>query len=234
MENKPNIRNSKFTPANFQVIYKFWLRNCVNSNESVYNLKRITKRSILEQSTNITDPNLMEKRVQLKSGSKVIFTAPRTESVRKLHESFNEMHTPVSLSLFFRYKPYYCVRPTEKEKQSCLCTNCLNPHLLLQPINIYRKSEGLPSHDSLTGYINRILDGESFEEADDNKLCKFYTYQRITENYIGKGGKPVEFSRTARVDECKPVQYLVNLIKDGSDKYLKHRTYVDTVQLFFR
>ena len=117
MENKPNKRNSKFTPANFQEIYDFWLRNCVNSNESAYNLKRITKRSVLEQFTNITGPNLMEKRVPLKSGSKVIFTAPRmvyTESVRKLHVSFNEMHTPVSLSLFFRYKPYYCVRPTEK------------------------------------------------------------------------------------------------------------------------
>ena len=111
--------------------------------------------------------------------------------------------------------------------------NCLNPHLLLQSINIYRTSKGLPSHDSLTGYINRILDGESFEEADDNKLCKFYTYQRITESYIGKEGKPVEYSRTARVGECNPVQYLANLIKDGSDKYLKHRTYVNNCSTVF-
>ena len=219
-----------------QEIYHFWLRNCVNSNESAYNLKRITKRSFLEQLSNITDPNLIEKTLQFKRGSKVIFTAPRmvyTESIRKLHENFNEIHTPVLMSLFFRYKPYYCVRPTEKEKQSCLCINCLNPHLLLQSINIYRKSKGLLSHNSLTDYINRILDGESFDETNDTKLCKFYSYQKVTESYIGKEGKPVEYTRTSRVDECKPVQHLVGLIKDGSAKYKKHRTYVDNCSTVF-
>ena len=43
-KNKPNKRNSKFTAANFQEIYDFWLDNCINSNTSAYNMKRITKR----------------------------------------------------------------------------------------------------------------------------------------------------------------------------------------------
>ena len=34
-ENKPNNRKSKFTSANFQEIYDFWLDNCINSNESL-------------------------------------------------------------------------------------------------------------------------------------------------------------------------------------------------------
>ena len=145
------------------------------------------------------------------------------KSVRKLYSSFNEKHTPVSLSLFFRYKPYYCVRPTEKENLSCLCINCLNLHLLLQSIDIYWKSKFLPSHNSLTEYINRLQNGENFTEANDEKPCKFYSYVRVTESYTGKEGKPVEYTRTAKVDDTKPVKHLVNLIKDGSKKFIKHR-----------
>ena len=92
-ENKPNEQNSKFTAANFQEIHDFWLDNCINSNESAYNMKRITKRSFLEQFSNITDSNVTEKKVQLKKGPKVVFTAPKmvyTESVRKLHSGFNQ------------------------------------------------------------------------------------------------------------------------------------------------
>ena len=114
-----------------------------------------------------------------------------TEWVRKLHSSFNQKHTNVSLSLFFRYESYYLVRTMEKEKLSCLCINYLNPLLLLQSINIFRKSKGLPSHYSLTGYIDLLQKGESFEEAND----KFDQYQRVIESYVGKEGKPVEYQK---------------------------------------
>ena len=82
-------------------------------------MKRITKLSFVKQFSNITDSNVIEKRVQLKKGSKVLFMASRmvyTKSVSKLHSIFNQKHTKVFLSLFFRFKPYYCVRPTEKER----------------------------------------------------------------------------------------------------------------------
>ena len=81
LENQPNKRNCEFTQANFQEIYHFWLDNCVNSDESVYSLKRITKYYFLSNfqtlHSNITHPNLTEKKVQLKGGLKLIFTAPR-------------------------------------------------------------------------------------------------------------------------------------------------------------
>ena len=131
-------------------------------------MKHINKRSFLEQFSNINDPNVIKRRVQLKNSSKVVSTVPRmvyTESVRKLHSSFCQKYTQASLTVFFKYKPYYCVKPTKKEKLSCLCINCLNPHLLLQSIHIYCKSKGLPSHDSLTEYIDRLIKGESFEEV---------------------------------------------------------------------
>ena len=53
---------SKFTQAQFEEIYNFGLGNSVNSNESVHNLKRITKRLFLEQFSNIKDPSLIGKR----------------------------------------------------------------------------------------------------------------------------------------------------------------------------
>ena len=124
-------------------------------------------------------------------------------------------HSSLGTSLF------YCVRPTEKQRLSCLWINCLNPHLLIQSINIFHKSKGLP-----------FQKGESLEEANDDKPGKFYQYQKVVESYIGKEGKPVEYKRTAHIDDKKPVKYLVSLIKDGTKKYKKYRSYVD-IGVFF-
>ena len=76
-------------------------------------------------------------------------------------------------------------------------------------------------------YIDSFQKGKSFEEVNDNKPCKLNQYQRVVESYIDKEGKPVEYKRTARIDDTKQVKHLVILIKDGSWKYKKHRSYVD-------
>ena len=144
-----------------------------------------------------------------------------------MHSSFCEKYFKVSKTLFFKYKLYYCVRPTEKEKSSCLCISSLNPHPLLQSINIYCKSKHLPSHNSWTASIDQLEKGDIFEEANDDKPCKCCSYQKLVESYIGNAGKPIEYTRTAHVDDVKPVMHLVSLIKDGSKKYKKHRSYVD-------
>ena len=113
------------------------------------------------------------------------------------------------------------------------CITCFNPHLLLKAINIYRKSKKLESHSSLTTYIEELKSGKKFDEITDEKLCKSYVFQTVTESYIGKAGKPVEYTRTARVDQWKPVSELVKRIIEESDKYLKHRTYVDNCNRVF-
>ena len=92
---------------------------------------------------------------------------------------------------------------------------------------------GLPSHYLLTGYIDRLQKGESFEKANDNKPRKFYKYQRVVESYIRKEGKPVEYKRTARIDDIKPVKHLVSLIKDVSKKNKNRRSYVDNCSNVF-
>ena len=69
--------------------------------------------------------------------------------------------------------------------------------------------------------------------SQDEEPCKFYPYMRVSESYIANEGKPVEYTRTVMVDDPKLVKYLVNLIKDGSKKYLKHKTYVDNCSNVF-
>jgi len=63
--------------------------------------------------------------------------------------------------------------------------------------------------------------------------CKYYEYKRIEESYIGKSGKKMEYTRTARVDLCEPVCQLVEKLRDLSEKYLKHRTYADNCTSVF-
>ena len=48
-----------------------------------------------------------------------------------------------------------------------------------------------------------------------------------------KKGYPIEYTRTTRVDHNEPVRMLVNRLLDASDKYLKHRTYVDNCTSVF-
>ena len=124
-------------------------------------------------------------------------------------------------------------RSTVYAKQSCLRISCLNPHLMIKTINIYRKSKQLESHPSLTQYIHELKTGVTFPEMTDHKLCKYYTYRRVQESYIGKEGKPVEYTRTSTVDECKAVNDIVKLILDGGENYLKHRSYVDNCSTIF-
>ena len=154
-ENLPNKRNSlKLPPLSHQDIYDFWLEKSITSTDSRNNLKRIPKITFLQNYKEIVDSNLMEKVVQLKKGrTKIMYLANKmtyVESIRKLWKEFNATHVSVSLTTFFKFKPFYCALPSEKEKQSCVCINCLNPHLPLQAVNRYRKSKHLDGHESLT------------------------------------------------------------------------------------
>ena len=128
LKDKPNKRNNKFTSTDFEEIYVFWLDSSINSNESAYNIKRINKRSFLEQFSNIKVLNVVKKRLQLKNGSKVVVSAPRmtyTESVRKLHSGFCQKFTQVPLTVFFKYK---LLRQTSRKRKAKLLV-----HQLSQP-----------------------------------------------------------------------------------------------------
>ena len=56
-------------------------------------------------------------------------------------------------------------------------------------------------------YIGCLNKEDSFEEANDDKARKFYSYQRAVKCYICKEGKPMEYQRTASVDDTKPIKH---------------------------
>ena len=132
------------------------------------------------------------------------------KQARKLHQRFNEsQETSVSLNTFYNMKPFCCLKPSEKEKQSCLCINCLNPHVILKAINCCWLTKKFTLQDSLTTYINKMRTGKTLEEMKEKKECKYYEYRRVVESYIGKNGKRIENTRTARVDLSEPIFKLV-------------------------
>ena len=126
-ENLTNRRNSaKSPPPCHQWIYNFWLEKSITSTDSTNSLKRIPKKTFLQNYKDIVDANLREEVVQLKNGTKFRYTAIKmiyVESIRKLHNEFSSKHVPVSLTTFLNFKLFYCVVPSEKEKQCCACMN---------------------------------------------------------------------------------------------------------------
>ena len=66
-----------------------------------------------------------------------------------------------------------------------------------------------------------------FPQANDDKLCNYYVYEKVTESNIGKASVPVEYLWTGRVGECKPVKYLVQTILENGTKCLKYLSDVD-------
>ena len=173
-DKQPNRRNSTKLPTScHQEIYNFWLEKSIASADSTNNLKGITKKAFLQKYIDIVDTNLREEVVQLKNGIKVRYTAIKmiyVESIRKLHNEFSSKHVPISLTTFFNFKPFYCIVPSEKEKQSCVCINCQNAHLLLQAINRYRASQNLTTHESLTKYLEKLEADEQFDELTEENV----------------------------------------------------------------
>ena len=98
---------------------------------------------------NIQDENCKEKDITLKKTGKTktydtahckIYTKP----TRQLHQEFKESSDfACSLSTFYKYKPFYIGRPTEREKKSCVCIKYQNTNLLLKGTNNFRKSRNL-------------------------------------------------------------------------------------------
>ena len=191
-ENLPIRRNSaKLPPSCHQEIYNFWLEKSITSTDSTSSLKSILKKTFLQNYKDIVYTNLREEIVQLKNGTKFRYTAFKmiyVESIRKLHNEFSSKHVPVSLTAFLNFKPFYCVVPSEKEKQSCVCINCQNLHLLLKAVNRYLTSRNLNLHESLTKYLENLKASEQFNELTEDNVYTYQRYERVEKHYTKKNG----------------------------------------------
>ena len=106
-------------------------------------------------------------------------------------------------------------KTTEKEKESCLCIDYLNPRLFLKSINKFRNSVDMREYQSLTTYLDELsnigkYDNGLFPERESDKDVHYYVYERKTECYKGNNGNDVRYTRTARFDKREKVTELVN------------------------
>ena len=127
---------------------------------------------------------MREEVVQLKNGTKVRYTAIKmiyVASIRTLHNEFSSKHVLVSSTTFFNFKPFYCIVPSEKGKQSFVCINCQNPHLLLQAVNRYRTSKNLIPHESLTKYLEKLKANEQFDELTEAHTTGISVLKNLTQ-----------------------------------------------------
>ena len=169
-----------------------------------------------------------------------------TKPIRKLHTSFLEKTDLMcSLSTFFKYKPFYIVPPSEREKESCLCIRCTNAHYFLKGINNYRKGVKLPPHVSVTEFLKLnflspgfMANGECYEkvklypEFTDVKTVNFYVFEKKEETYY-KNGEMKCYTRTARVDKNMSVSVIVYELLSKGEKYLIHRLHVNSIANVF-
>ena len=152
---------------------------------------------------------MREEVVQLTNGTKFRYSAIKmiyVESIRKLHNEFSSKHIPVSMTTFFNFKSFYCVVPSENKKQSCVCINCQNPHLLLKTVNRYRSSKNLNPHESPTKYLEKLKANKQFDELTEENVYTYHRYERAEEPYTKKDETPDQYQRVTRVDHKEPVK----------------------------
>ena len=150
-----------------------------------------------------------------------------------MKEFNNARDSPISLTTFFTYKPFYYVLPSEREKQSCVCINCQNTHLLLQAINYYRSLKKLQPHESLTVYIQNLKSRKKVQERGDDKACTFHKYESVLESYTRKDGTPAEYKRVTRVNFLESIKNICQRVLDSGNAYLKHRMYFNNCSSVF-
>ena len=236
------------------IVIHFWKEHsvlsvdCRNNRHSV----RISKNKLSAVYHNLVDNNI--KLVETKFGAKLeaqryIYTKP----VRKLHATFIAENEYVSLSSFYRLKPFYVLPPTEREKESCMC---LNAHCLYEPLKKNVPYNNLS--ESLSSYLlseihcepdeknnfsflecltekcsnNCKIKGDEFSDYD-TKLYSYYTCERVAMQYYNKKGCKVIYYRTAREDKEDTLANISVKLQKLCKRYITHRYFIASDKVFW-
>ena len=101
----------------------------------------------------------------------------------KIYHDFVETGFAYSIGSIIKYKSFYITAPTEREKESCLCKNCLNTHLPLAGINNFWRAQKLLLHAPVTDFLNdQTLHGHS-----DTSEVSFCFFEKKEEIYFKNG-----------------------------------------------
>ena len=191
-----------------------------------------------------TDENVsINKNMQL-SGHRYIYTKP----IRKLHTDLVKEYQSISYGLFYQLKPFYIVKPSEKERESCMCSTCLNIHIIY---DLLRKHMSNRFPKSTTEYLKyefkceRIANFGFFSlnyisgnctshyELKNENLSfttdipqKYYQFERVTEEFYNKRGTKCTDIRTAKINKEASLSDLYILLQQIATKYLIHRFFI--------
>ena len=225
----------EFQPRNkcntsiYSQVYNYWLNTdtvipSVESRNS-RNTAKISKFDFIKNykhMQHINDSNISEIEVTLKKTNtkKIYVSAQRmiySKLIKEIHQQFcKQSGITISLSLFYKLKPFYIGPPTEREKLTCLCKDCQNIHLLLQGVNTYRKTKTMMTHMSVANYLQEINDDalktEEYPEVSDTKTINYYLFELKEESYL-KNGKEINYKRTTRVERRDRVCDIVKQLK---------------------
>ena len=139
-----------------QEIYDLWLKHSIpsvdtrNDRDSV----KMAKEKYDRRYRDIEDQQLKE--ATNKKGSIVCQASRRvaTSTVRGMQAKVKEkLGINISYGLTLILKPFYVVKPTDKEKAMCLCKFCLNICLQSNALMAHSKKVNGTVHDSITKFF---------------------------------------------------------------------------------
>ena len=246
----------KITTKTAKTIAEFWFKNSVISvdRRNMRHTVRIKPANIHPAARNVIDPNieiLLNGKLQ---AQRYIYTT----DTRNLYKQYLKQNEYVSYSSFYRLKPFYIMKPTLREQESCMCIKCLNIHCIYKSLRTNCPELDLP--DSLTEYLTssfRCMRDENIKfhklecinstcsstykikssieqfKFDNKKPFSFYMFKSLTEKYFNKQGQPKEYTRTARVDDSATTAALFEMLNQRAKPYLLHRYAVVSDKVFW-
>ena len=177
-----------------------------------------------------------------------------TKTVRQMQAlAKKKIGSSISLGMVYNCKPFYIVKPTEREKESCLCKFCLNLRLAFQAYQaLVRDKAAVTSSmseffangikceaDNELGfsklecideqcaneecYLSRKLSKEDLVIPEDQHI-KYYQFIVIKYMYKSKkDGKEKEGSRTVRKEMVTSIEEFEDDLYSLGRQYLLHR-----------
>ena len=252
--NFSETRGRKKLPLEYlQMITDTWLENtipsvdCRNGRESI-SIRRSAYLQRFPKELSHQQPLLEKKKrnTTYYTSTRRIVTCTHQKVVDLIKEKYG---VSLPIGTVWIYKPFYVVYPSEKEKQLCLCTLCLNKRLLF---NCLRNKYPMIG-DSLSGFLMGECDCPKHENGfwqlkcsagscstckvarkkykevvglqEESSKIKFYQFEKTETPYkCKKTGKDKISKKMERSpDKHELPKDILALLLENADDYLLHR-----------
>ena len=248
-----------------QVIYNLWLEYSIPSVDSRNNRNCVKmNRQKYERRYNDLENNGYQVKLKANKRGADMYEAPRrvaTCTVRIMQKKIKEkLGINVSLGLTLNLKPFFVVKPTDKEKEMCLCKFCLNLRLSFNALMEHSKKFDGPFFESISSFymnscgcqkaengywkldccLGKCQDCRSKENilipnVDSGTKISYYKFEVTKTSYLSKKTNTIkECKRTERVNVSQDVKALLQDIYKLKEKYLLHRYQVENDRMEWR